>query len=136
MSIAKRIREERERLGYTRDDWANHVGVHLNTQLKYERGDSEPDIGYLAKIEELGADYSYIVTGEKAVFVSQAEALNRECAIIYNVIDSLESALVKSGKTLSSQKKARAASMLFRMAFPNGIVSEKMVEDIISLAET
>lgn len=135
MSVGKRIREERERLGHTREEWSSHVGVHLNTQLKYERGDSEPDISYLSKVEELGADYTYIVTGERASVVDRTESLNRECSIVFNVVEDVEKYLESSGLKLTPQRKARAISILFRLAYPTGIVDPNTIHEVVSLAE-
>jgi len=135
MSIGNRIAEERKRIGHSQDEWASLTGIHRNTQIKYENGDVVPNANYLAVIDGVGADVSYIVTGEKAITVRDKEALSRECAIISNVVELLEGTLVKVGKSLSPQKKARAASMLFRLAYPSGLVTDQMVEEIINLAE-
>lgn len=135
MSIGERIRAERERLGHSQDQWASTADIHRNTQAKYERGEGAPDANYLAAIEEIGADIYYIVTGEKSVYVRAGEALARECAIISNVVEGLEIALESSGRTLSPQKKSRVVSMLFRLAYPSGIVEQRMLDEVIALAE-
>lgn len=135
MSVGERIRLERERLGQSQDEWATVASIHRNTQAKYERGESAPDANYLAAIEEIGADISYIVTGEKSVYARAAEELARECAIISNVVEDLEVSLERAGRTLSPQKKARAVSMLFRLACPNGIVEQWMLDEVIALTE-
>lgn len=134
MSVAKRIREERERLGHTREDWAAHVGVHLNTQLKYERGDSEPDISYLAKVEELGADYSYIVSGERGIIITASEALERQSEIVFNVVKDFEIVYEKSGVKLGAISIARVIAILYRMAYATGSVDHKTIYDVIALA--
>ncbi len=135
MSIGVRLAEERKRIGHSQDEWASLTGIHRNTQIKYERGDVVPDANYLSIIETVGADISYIVSGSKGVIVKQAEVLGRECAIVFNVVELLEISLGKNRKFLSPQKKARAASMLFRLAYPSNTVDEQMVEEIINLAE-
>lgn len=135
MGIGERIRSEREHLGHSQDQWASAAGIHRNTQAKYERSEGAPDANYLAAIEEIGADIAYIVTGEKSVYVRASEALARECAIISNVVEDLEVALERSGRTLSPQKKARVVSMLFRLAYPSGIVEQRMIDEVIALAE-
>lgn len=135
MSIGARLAEERKRIGHSQDKWALLTGIHRNTQIKYERGDVVPDANYLSTIETVGADISYIVTGNKGVIVNQADFLNRECAIVSNIIERLEIALVEKGMSLSPQKKARAASMLFRLAYPTNLINNQMIEEIIKLAE-
>lgn len=134
MSIGERITEERKRIGNSQDEWAALTGIHRNTQIKYERGDVVPDANYLAAVDSVGADISYIVTGDKGVTVSYAEALARECAIIFNVVESLEAALIEVGKNLPPHKKALAVSMLFRSSYPHGVIDKQMVGDVIALA--
>lgn len=61
--IGKRLREERNRLGFTQEEFAEIAKIVKNTQLKYENGSRYPDALYLQAISEVGADISYIVTG-------------------------------------------------------------------------
>ncbi len=63
--MKKRIQEERKRLGFTQTQLAEKVGLKLNAQSKYERGENEPKASYFAKLEELGADIYYILTGKR-----------------------------------------------------------------------
>lgn len=135
MTIGIRITEERKRIGHSQDEWAALTGIHRNTQIKYERGDVVPDANYLAIVDGVGADVNYIITGDKGVVVRDAEKLNRECALIYNAVESLESRLGKVDKTFSPHKKATAISMLFRLTYPSGVVTDQMIEEIINLAE-
>jgi transcriptional regulator with XRE-family HTH domain len=61
--IGKRLREERNRLGYTQEEMGEIAKINKNTQLKYENGSRYPDALYLQAISEVGADVSYIITG-------------------------------------------------------------------------
>lgn len=133
MSVGKRLKEERIRLGYSQEELATAVGLHRNTQAMYERGDRVPSAHYLSEMEKLSADVTYIVTGNS--FVRKPVELGRECAIVFNIVEALETALVTSGRNLSPEKKGRAASMLFRQAYPSGLVDAEMIQEVIALAE-
>ncbi|CAM4093455.1 XRE family transcriptional regulator [Acinetobacter pragensis] len=65
MTIGQRLREERERLGYTQPAFAELAGTTKKSQIDYEKDLTQPKAGYLASIAEAGADINYIVTGNK-----------------------------------------------------------------------
>jgi transcriptional regulator with XRE-family HTH domain len=60
---ADRIRSERKRLGLNQSEMANHAGVELATQSRYELGKQRPKLDYLAAIATLGIDTQFILTG-------------------------------------------------------------------------
>ena len=63
MPIGKRLREERERLGFNQTDFAAIGGVGRKSQFNYEEDERQPDAVYLSAIHGAGADVQYIVTG-------------------------------------------------------------------------
>lgn len=64
-----RLREERKRLGFSKIDFANMLGIHRNTQGNYEAG-REPPIPYLLAIQEAGVDVAYVMEGERLAGVA------------------------------------------------------------------
>ena len=65
-SIGDRLRAERERLKLSQAELAESGGVKPLTQHSYEKGSSYPNADYLAKVNDLGIDALYVVTGERA----------------------------------------------------------------------
>lgn len=63
LDIGLRLREERERLGFTQPAFGAVGGVQKLAQLKYEKGERFPGADYLAAVAKVGADVQYIVTG-------------------------------------------------------------------------
>ena len=66
MSIFLRLREERERLGFSQEAFGVLGGVQKRAQINYEKGERHPDSAYLAAIAAAGADVLYILTGQRA----------------------------------------------------------------------
>ena len=66
MSIFFRLREERERLGFSQEAFGVLGGVQKRAQINYEKGERHPDSAYLAAIAAAGADVLYILTGERS----------------------------------------------------------------------
>lgn len=66
MSIGERLKEERERLGFTQPALAAIAGTTKKSQIDYEKDLTQPKAGYLAAVAKVGADVQYIVTGERS----------------------------------------------------------------------
>lgn len=73
--LGKRISDERQRLGMSLTEFAKRVGVHRNTQTRYESGERSPDSSYLDSLQEIGVDVSYVLAGRKK---SAEDALEEE----------------------------------------------------------
>jgi len=65
MTFGERLKEERKRLGMNQTEFALLGGIVKFTQLTYEKGDSTPNLEYLAKLEMAGVDAYYILTGKR-----------------------------------------------------------------------
>lgn len=65
-SIGDRLRSERERLKLSQAALAEYGGVKPLTQHSYEKGSSYPNADYLARVNDLGIDAMYVITGARA----------------------------------------------------------------------
>lgn len=65
MTFGERLKEERKRLGMNQTEFALLGGIVKFTQLTYEKGDSTPNLEYLAKLEAAGIDAYYVLTGKR-----------------------------------------------------------------------
>lgn len=63
--IGVRLKEERERIGYTQAELSKILGKGLRTIGGWEKGETSPDAEYLVKLNELGMDAYYILFGKK-----------------------------------------------------------------------
>ena len=62
-NIGERLREERERLGMTQDQFARQGGVGKRALVYYEKNERNPDSAFLAAIARSGTDVMYVLTG-------------------------------------------------------------------------
>lgn len=62
-SFGERLREERLRIGMTQTEMAEIGGVKRTTQHIYETDIRTPDLTYLMRVRDAGADLSYLVLG-------------------------------------------------------------------------
>lgn len=65
VTIGKRLKEEREKLGFNQTAFAAIGGVGRKSQFNYEDDERRPDAEYLAAISVVGADVRYIITGDR-----------------------------------------------------------------------
>lgn len=78
-TLHKRLREERQRLGFNQDQFAVIGGVKRGAQINYESGERSPDGNYFVAIAAAGADINYILTGQRAGEISN-EYISKEGA--------------------------------------------------------
>lgn len=88
-TFGQRLRQERDRLGLSQADFAERGGVRRTTQHIYESDTRVPDLNYLERVQEAGADLAYLVLGERlppgrqdTITLSYATLSN-----IYRVVD-------------------------------------------------
>lgn len=65
VGIWTRLREERQRVGFTQQELADRAQVDRNSQINYEQGHRSPPADYLERLERIGLDACYIVTGRR-----------------------------------------------------------------------
>lgn len=63
--VGDRLREERMRLSMNQTELGEASQTHRNTVMRYETGERKPDVRYLAVIEKLGVDVTYVLTGTR-----------------------------------------------------------------------
>ncbi|MGS0740458.1 helix-turn-helix domain-containing protein [Glaciimonas sp. GG7] len=65
-SCGERLREERDRLGFTQQEMADQMGVRREMSSKYERGQAAPGGDALEAFSVAGGDVQYVLTGQRS----------------------------------------------------------------------
>ncbi len=81
MSIAERLKEERERLGLSQSRLGELAGAGKTTVINWEKGSSAPDAVQLSAIAGAGADALYILTGQRNAALAPALTRDEECLL-------------------------------------------------------
>lgn len=110
-TTGSRIGEERARLGVDQSTFGAWGGVTRFTQANYEQDKRVPDATYLAGVAEQGVDVAYVVTGKRSV---RAEDFADDIERVSDAWETLEMALVQAQRTLTPEKKRRAAEALYK----------------------
>ena len=75
--IGERLRHERERLGYTKQQIAQLLGVPIPAYERFENGDDDPGVYRLPRLAACGFDVMFIITAERHVPVAEENAAAR-----------------------------------------------------------
>ena len=65
-TLGERLKAERERLGWSREDMASFGGVSNASQRLYDASDRVPSLTYLLHLAKAGADFNYLLHAERA----------------------------------------------------------------------
>lgn len=107
-NIFERLKEERLRLGLNQAQAGDLCGVQRETWSRYESGKLSPGMEVLAAIAAAGADVQYILTGIRAMPISQ-----RHKALIdnYENTDEFGKRIIEATASEAAQpQKKRAGS--------------------------
>ena len=132
MSIGLRLKEARELLRFSQTDFAKRVGIHRQTQARYESGERQPDAAYWEAARALGVDVDYVINEQKKRY--SLGDRNPDSALLARVIESVESALANSDLVLNPDKKARTVVLLYKTFRESGSVDPQLVKEAVSLA--
>ncbi len=133
LEIGIRLREERERLGFSQQTFAEIGGASKRSQVEWEKGAQVPNAEFLAHIATRGADVSYIVTGARAISSEDVQADLERYGMAW---ETLEMALETTGRKMSPAKKRKAAEALFRASKSQvaGASQEQLAALVLELA--
>ena len=120
VGIGNRIKEERDRLGFSQMAFAGVAEATRNSQLNWEKGTAFPNAAVLAAWSKIGVDVLYIVTGERSVDIAsnltsdEDVLLNAYRAAPVGVRNSALAVLLSGGQApegidTSKERKGRAA---------------------------
>ena len=83
--IGIRLKEERERLGYTQPEFAEFAGAKKRTLIDWEKSVSSPTAVQLSALSEIGVDVMYVLTGQRnAPVQAETRISRREAAMLDN----------------------------------------------------
>ncbi|WP_420905765.1 helix-turn-helix domain-containing protein [Candidatus Magnetaquiglobus chichijimensis] len=114
------MKEERNRLGLTQEEFARLSGATRRTQTNYENDSRSPDADYLSAIAKAGADVGYLLTGVRSNKPNiQAKGLEDYpevgAALVLDVMQFVDTWLYESELKMPPPKKAEMVKLLCKM---------------------
>ncbi len=114
-AIGARLKEERAAFGMTQERFGSIGGVATRAQQNYESGARSPDAQYFAKIEKIGVDIHYIITGHRhsaVVEVFEPVGSPMDFALVKNILELFREE--PRCQTLDTETIARVFIVLYR----------------------
>ena len=108
MSQGDRLKEERNRLGYSQTDFAKMVNASYKSQLRWEKNESSPNADALKIWAEAGLDILYVVTGTRSKNINYISKMSLEKQALLDAYDRMSDenkrAILQIGELLSQPK--------------------------------
>lgn len=114
MTVGKRLKEERQRLGMSQEAFGKAGGVGKGAQINYEADSRSADTDYLQGIDKVGADILYVVVGKRRIDMASTEMERGLLQQAFDyVLQTKEGSLVIEGKYASDpEASSRLAHMV------------------------
>ncbi len=107
LSSADRLKEEREAKNLTQEALSEIGDIHIRVQLRYEKGETVPNLKYLAKLAAIGFDIQYIVTGVRSGAQTISEEENKLIAYFKNMSPSKQAAMMIVAESMAEELPKR-----------------------------
>lgn len=116
--LPDRLRTERTRLGLTQAQMASQLGIPVVTFRSYESGRSEPPIGLLRRLSEMGIDPCLIALGER---LSDAAERQLDWMLVIELAAVINDWATKRPIPIAPDLQ----SMYLRLAYQHAVVTDK-----------
>lgn len=117
MSLGERLKEERNRLGFSQTEFAEMVGASYKSQLRWEKDESAPGADALGVWAGVGLDVLYVVMGQRTTSSSiqpDIPKLSPEKQELLDAFDGMTTeqrrAILEVGKVLVQPKSNKRVS--------------------------
>ena len=112
--IGNRLKEERERLGYSEIQIAQLLGIPIDAYIRFEEGLADPGIYRMPRLSSIGFDVLYIITEERHIPGLEEDRFFRNSALslkgkvsVFNTIDALERLAPNLKRKIRSVKRSK-----------------------------
>ena len=157
-SLGGKLRRRRKEVDKTIADMAQALGVNYNTLGGYERGETLPDVDFLARFAEAtGTSFRDLPTARLQAMESDAgrRALSElpasdagsapgfaegwgaalDTALLEEILRETEAWLAQRDLALTPEKKAKAVAVFYEMFAESGQVERAQVERVLELLD-
>lgn len=106
-AVGVRLKVERERLGLSQDQMAEHCGVSRPTQYRYESGKGSPTGDYVNAAAKLGVNVQFVLVGSGTLPVKLTAKETTLIDLFRLSAPSVQDAVIKLLKNQDQKSKAK-----------------------------
>ncbi|WJV52770.1 helix-turn-helix transcriptional regulator [Pectobacteriaceae bacterium CE90] len=124
MSQGKRLKGERERLGFSQAEFAELAGASRKTQIRWEQDESSPGIDAMHRWSQKGLDVAYVITGQHQETKS-AHGADIDTELLIKIVQKLDLIAKSAGRRWTSDELILQSSRIY-----NFLIKERSVDDV------
>jgi transcriptional regulator with XRE-family HTH domain len=129
MNLHERLKEERERLGFSQTKFAALADASKHAQINWEKGQASPNAAALAAWATVGLDVRYVVTGEREGPAPLALSAEEETLLGYFRDATKEVRRAALGALLgASAQSFEGSQQVFRKAVKGDVAGRDIVK--------
>lgn len=106
-AVGIRLKSERERLGLSQDQLAEHCGVSRPTQYRYESGKGSPTSEYVTAAAKIGVNVQFVLVGSGTLPVKLSTKETALVDLFRLSTPSIQDAVIKLLKNQDQKSKAK-----------------------------
>lgn len=129
MNLSERLKEERERLGYSQTAFAALADASKHAQINWEKGAASPNATALAAWAAVGMDVLYVVTGDRDFAPPPALTAEEQTMLDYFRQASKEVRRAALGALLGAAAPAGGATQVFHGTVRGGAAGRDIVNN-------
>lgn len=134
MSLGKRLREERERLGFSQSDFAELVGASRKSQLRWEKDESAPGADVLSIWASKGLDVMYLITGQQqSRHLLHDEKSEIDEDLLGKIVNKLDLLAKRANRRWTTGELVLQSSKIYNFLIKEGIVDERKIDNVLKL---
>ncbi|MFE8103584.1 helix-turn-helix domain-containing protein [Brenneria goodwinii] len=134
MSLGERLKEERERLGFSQADFAEMVGASRKSQIRWEKDESAPGADAISLWAKAGLDVLYLITGQSQKPTSNIRK-NSEIdeELLRKIVHKLDSLARQANRRWTSGELVLQSSKIYNFLIKESAVDDDRIDRVLKL---
>ncbi|ARA75094.1 helix-turn-helix domain-containing protein [Pectobacterium brasiliense] len=134
MSLGERLREERERLGFSQADFAELVGASRKSQIRWEKDESAPSADSISLWANVGLDVLYLITGQAQKSSSKTQKSSEIDEILLGkIVHKLDLLAKQANRRWTPSELVLQSSKIYNFLIKESVVDDDRIDNVLKL---
>ncbi|AIA72728.1 putative phage-related DNA-binding protein [Pectobacterium atrosepticum SCRI1043] len=134
MSLGERLREERERLGFSQADFAELVGASRKSQIRWEKAESAPSADSISLWANVGLDVLYLITGQAQKSSSKTQKSSEIDEILLGkIVHKLDLLAKHANRRWTPSELVLQSSKIYNFLINESVVDDDRIDNVLKL---
>lgn len=134
MSLGERLREERERLGFSQADFAELVSASRKSQIRWEKDESAPSADSISLWANVGLDVLYLITGQAQKSSSKTQKSSEIDEILLGkIVHKLDLLAKQANRRWTPSELVLQSSKIYNFLIKESVVDDDRIDNVLKL---